>query len=74
MDYGWTFVGEVPRIHLLGTQVNSPVVGSVDNHPPEAYTAEEQQNAKTPSPRVAPGGGGPTSDRTGSRGESLVRA
>src|SRR3712207_1537935 len=43
----------------------------VDNVCCQAYTEGRQQNAvKTPSPRVAPGGGGPTSDLTGPRGES----
>ena len=55
----------------------SPVdkaVEDVDNHAREAYTAGWRYHAKkTPSSRVAPGGGGPTKDLLGPRGESPAR-
>ena len=58
----------------LGNSKNKLVAAIIDNRSSEAYTAKGQQNAKTPSPRVAPGGGGTTSDRAGPRGESLLGA
>ena len=69
-----TVVCETFHTVSLGTSVNRAVAGSVDSGSAEAYTAKLQQNAKTPSPRVAPGGGGPTSDLTGPRGESPANA
>jgi hypothetical protein len=47
---------------FLRTRVNR-TVKNIDNRAREAYTAGCQYDAKkTPSPRVAPGGGGPTKD------------
>ena len=78
MDRGYAHflerrLGEVRGITLPRTPVNK-AVENVDNRAREAYTAGLRYDAKkTPSPRMAPGGGGPTKDLLGPRGESPAR-
>jgi hypothetical protein len=66
---------QLRRIPLLRTLVNRRSGQSLTTVVDERISKVDNQDAKkTPSSRVAPGGGGPTKDLPGPRGESPANA